>query len=163
MAPTWSDLGQLVQPAEVTTGSEARALEACWPEVCHPSLWAWGWFSPGLTEGPMESSLGHLVIPPWPISSLCPQLASPCQTHPLSESSPADRGTYMQSGVPYPRSSSWFPKQPTRNQEPNKGNRFIYRFGLACCSVKIHRKDEAKARKSAYTDAPPIGSESHLS
>lgn len=64
MAPTWSDLGQLVRPAEVTTGSEARALEASWPEVWHPCLGAWGWFSPGLTAGPVQSSLGHLVSYP---------------------------------------------------------------------------------------------------
>lgn len=117
----------------------------------------------GSQQAPCSPVEGTWFFPPCPVSILCPQLASQCQIHPLSESSPADRGTYMQNGAQYPRSSPWFPKQSkTRNQESNKGNRCICRFGLTCCSVKIHRKEEAKARKSAYADAPPIGGETHL-
>lgn len=47
-------------------------------------------------------------------------------------------------------------------RNPTKEIDGIYRFGLTCCSVKIHRKEEAKARKSAYADALPIGGETHL-
>lgn len=77
MAPTWSDLGQLVRPAEVTTGSSPGGFVGQ-----RSGTPAWGWFSPGLTTGPLQSSLGRLVIPPRPVSILCPQLASPRQTHP---------------------------------------------------------------------------------